>query len=297
MTLDRSALAATDLKAKTATPTWSIRRIDPVAITLSLLTIVAAIAFAFPLYWTLVTTVTPEIEVVAGFSLWPKTFTLESYVYVLTNSKIVTWYVNSIVTSLAVTAITIVSGILTGYAISQVKFPGRGILFGIILASFMVPISALIVNHFLLVVRLGILDTWAGIIVPQLIHPVVIIVYKQFFDAVPREYREAAVVDGANHFDLLFKVYLPMNWSVTAALALLTFIGAWNNFLWPFLAQNSQDMMNVTVGITQVRDSFGIQYARRLAAAVIASLPMVLFYLVFQRQVTKAIILSGGVKG
>ena len=143
----------------------------------------------------------------------------------------------------------------------------------------------------------GLLNTWLGVILPQLIVPVIVIVYKQFFDSIARDYREAAVMDGANEFQMLFRIFLPMNWGVTTALAIITFIGAWNAFLWPFLAQSSEQNMNVTVGITQVHDAFGVQYARELAGAVPAGLPVALAYLIFQRRVTQAIMLSAGIKG
>ena len=107
----------------------------------------------------------------------------------------------------------------------------------------MVPIQALIVNHFVIMSNVKLLNTLPGIILPQLIAPVVIIVYKQFFDSVPRDFREAAVIDGASEFQLLFRIYLPMNWGVTTALAIITFIGAWNAFLWPFLVTTTEDMM------------------------------------------------------
>ncbi len=113
----------------------------------------------------------------------------------------------------------------------------------------------------------------------------------------PRDYREAAVIDGANDFQLLFRVFLPMNWGVTTALAIITFIMAWNHFLWPFLASKTQDMMTVTVGITEVQDAFGVYYARLLAGAVLAGLPVAVVYLIFQRRVTQAITLSAGLKG
>jgi multiple sugar transport system permease protein len=271
---------------------------DVGALILTVLTVIAAVIFAFPLYWAMVTTLKPETEVVApGLGLWPKVFTLDAYVHVLTRTKINIWYLNSLVTSGAVTLLVIASGAAAGYALSQLEFPGRRVLYWMILASFMVPIPALIINHFVLMSQFKLLNSWAGIILPQLIHPVVILVYKQFFDSVPRDFREAAVIDGANHFHVLFRIYLPMNWGVTTALALITFIGAWNNFLWPFLAQTSENMMNVSVGITQVTDAFGVQYARELASAVLAGAPMAILYLIFQRRVTQAIMLSAGIKG
>ena len=125
----------------------------------------------------------------------------------------------------------------------------------------------------------------------------IVIVYKQFFDQVPRDFREAAVMDSASEFAILFRVYLPMNWGVTTALAIVSFIWAWNAFLWPFLAVTRTEMMTVTVGITQVKDAFGVYYARLLAGAVLAGLPVALAYLIFQRRVTQAITLSAGIKG
>jgi multiple sugar transport system permease protein len=166
-----------------------------------------------------------------------------------------------------------------------------------IVASFMVPIQALIVNHFVLMSQLKLINSWAGIVLPQLIAPVVLIVYKQFFDSVPKDFREAAQIDGANHFQLLFSIYLPTNWGVTSALALITFIGSWNAFLWPFLVASNETMMTVAVGITQVKDAHDVKYARELAGAVMAGMPMAIIYLIFQRRVTQAITLSAGIKG
>ncbi len=161
----------------------------------------------------------------------------------------------------------------------------------------MVPTQTLIINHFELIAGLGLLNTWAGIILPQLIHPVVIIVYKQFFDGVPKDFREAAVMDNASEWRILTRIYIPMNWGVTTALSIVTFIWTWNAFLWPFLAVTKTEMMTIAVGITQVNDAFGVYYARQLSAAVLAGLPVALAYLIFQRRVTQAITLSAGIKG
>ena len=275
-----------------------IRHLDVGGKLLTLFSVFCAIIWAFPLYWATVTTLKPEQEVVRPYiELWPDTLTFDAYIHVLTNTKIGIWYVNSLATAAAVTFIVIVTGVMAGYALSQLRFPGRGVLWWMILASFMVPIPALIVNHFILMADVSLLNSWLGIIIPQLIHPVVVIVYKQFFDSVPFEYREAAVIDGASHFQLLFRIFVPMNWGVTTALSVITFIGAWNAFLWPFLAVTSEDMMTITVGITQVNDAFGVFYARDLASAVMAGLPVAIIYLIFQRRVTQAITLSAGIKG
>jgi multiple sugar transport system permease protein len=249
-----------------------IRNLDLVGLLVTLATLIAAALFAFPLYWALVTTFKPEYEVVRpGVELWPEHFTFDNYLHVLFDTKIGYWYLNSLITSGAVTIIVVAMAAAAGYAISQLDFPGRRLFWWMILASFMVPIPALIVYHFILMSQFHLINTLAGVVGPQLIAPVTVIIYKQFFDSVPKDFREAAVIDGANEFQVLLRVYLPMNWGVTTALAIITFIAAWNLFLWPFLAVTTEDKMNITVGITQVNDAFGVQYARLLATAMLAA--------------------------
>jgi multiple sugar transport system permease protein len=276
----------------------SVRRVNFWGGLITVVTVLIAVIWAFPLYWGVISSLKPEDEVVRPYiELWPENLTFQHYVHALTATQIGNWYVNSVAVAVGVTVITILSSLLCGYALSQLRFPGRSLLWWLILASFMVPLQALIINHFVLVAQLGLLNTWAGIMLPQLIHPVIIIVYKQFFDQVPRDFREAAVMDNAGELAILFKVYLPMNWGVTTALSIVCFIWTWNAFLWPFLSVTKTEMMTITVGITQVNDAFGVYYARQLAAAVLAGLPVALAYLLFQRKVTEAITLSAGIKG
>ena len=265
---------------------------------ITVLTVFIAVIWAFPLYWGVISSLKPEDEVIRPYiEFWPDTLTFEHYYFALTQTMIGRWYFNSLVSAIGVTIITISMSILCGYALSQLQFPGRKALYWLILASFMVPTQTLIINHFVLIANMGLLNTWAGIILPQLIHPVIIIVYKQFFDSVPKDFREAAVMDNASEFSILFKIFVPMNWGVTTALSIIVFIWTWNAFLWPFLAVTKTEMMTVTVGITQVNDSFGVFYAKQLAAAVLAGFPVALAYLIFQRRVTQAITLSAGIKG
>lgn len=251
----------------------------------------------FPLYWAFVTSIRAEENVVGNATLWPNDFDLHAYANALFDTKLMVWYVNSIGTAVIATVVVLLFSVMCAYALSQIRFPGRGLLYGLVLASFMVPTQALVVTQFILMKNLDLINTWAGIILPQLVVPVVIIVYKQFFDAVPKEMREAVVLDGGGEFTILFKVYLPLNWGITTALAIVTFIGVWNNFFWPFLVVTSEDMMTVPVGITQVHDTFGLHFAKLMAVAMLAALPVIAAYLIFQRRVTDAIMISSGVKG
>lgn len=275
-----------------------IRRLNSAGLAITLVTVLGALLWSFPLYWAIVTSLKPEQDIVRpGLDLVPNRWTFEAYTFALFNTQIGLWYLNSIITSVAVTVLTVVTSAGVGYAISQLDFPGRRLLWWMVLASFMVPIPALIVNHFVLMAQFDLVNTLTAVVLPQLLHPVVVMIYKQFFDGVPRDFREAAVMDGATELQLLFRLYLPMNWGITTALAIVTFIGAWNSFLWPFLAITTEEKFNITVGITQVNDAFGVQYARELASAILAALPVAVVYLLFQRKVTQAIMLTAGIKG
>jgi multiple sugar transport system permease protein len=264
---------------------------------LLILTLAIAGTWVFPLYWAAITSMKPEQEVVSQTTFIPEVFDFSAYYFAMFETNLATWYVNSLVTSVAVTVVVILISVMCAYALSQIVFTGRKMLYGVILASFMVPSQALVISQFILMHHFGLINTWAGIVLPQLIIPVVVIVYKQFFDSVPKELREAAKLDGCGEFQILFRLYLPLNWGITTALAIITYIMAWNAFFWPFLVTNSENMMTVTVGITQVGDAFGVKYARDMAVAILAAMPVALAYLLFQKRVTQALMLSSGIKG
>ena len=264
-----------------------VRRLDVVGAALSLLTVALAIVWAFPLVWSIATTVVPREPGASVLDM------LAIYAQVLTTTRIGNWYLNSLITSGGVTVLVLAISSACGYAISQLDFTGRKLLWAIILASFMIPVQALIINHFFLMNQWHLVNTWLGVILPQLIAPVAVIVYKQFFDSIPKEFREAAKIDGAPEWEIFLRVFLPLNWGITAALAIIIFIGAWNAFLWPFLAVTKPELMNVTVGATQL-GSWGID---GLAAALLTGLPIAIVYLLFQRKVSEAMMLSAGIKG
>lgn len=290
--------STTEATVTAATPRRNKGFVDLGGVLLTILTVIVAGVWFFPLLWALLTSLKTDQEAIAsGINIFPMAPTLNNYLYVVQHSNLPIWYLNSTITSVGITFLVVFMAACCGYAISQLRFPGRTLLWWTILASFMIPGTALIVNHFIIIAGVKLLNTHLGIILPLLIAPVTVIVYKQFFDGIPRDFREAAVMDGATEFQLFFRIYLPMNWGITTALAIITFIGAWNNFLWPFLAVQDETMMTVTVGITQVQDTFGVAYARVIAGAVMAGLPVAIAYLLFQRRVTQAITLSAGIKG
>lgn len=275
-----------------------MKKITIPSLLLTLLSIIFALIFIFPLYWALVTSLKTEVEVIGqDWTIFPKIFTLASYIDVLTKSQIFNWYLNSIITSFGITFLVILICMPCGYALSQLNFPGRNVLFISVLASIMVPGTALVIALFIMIAEFNMINSWAGIILPQVLSPVCVIVYKQFFDQVPKELRDASIIDGASEIQILLKIYLPLNLGITTALALVTFIAAWNNFFWPFIMTTKQEMFTVPVAITSVDDAFGIFYAREMAVAMLAAGPIALLYIIFQKKVTKAIMMTSGIKG
>ena len=264
----------------------------------TLFTLFMAALWLFPLYWAVVTSLKRETDVLVNPPSWlPIPISFEGYVGALRQSGLLRWYWNSLFTSVMITFLVVFLCLLCAYAISQLSFPGKNLLYWTLLAGFMIPGQALTVPQFILMNDFNAINTYAGIILPQLIAPITIIIYKRFFDAVPGELRDAAVIDGANEARILFSIYLPINLGITYALAITTFIAAWNAFFWPFIITTSESMMTIPVGITQVSDAFGVQYARTMAVAVLAGLPVVVAYLAFQNRITEGIMATAGLKG
>jgi multiple sugar transport system permease protein len=260
--------------------------------------IALAALWAFPLLWALSTSLRPELETVsANFHWLPQDWTLDAYRKTLGAGNVVRWLFNSFFVALLVTVVTMTLSLMAAYAFSQLRFRGRGIVFGIAMLGFLLPFEALLVPLFRTMHQLGLINSYAGIVLPQVVSPVVIYVFKQFFDAIPADFREAAVMDGAGPMRVLWSVYLPISGNIVWAMAIVTFIAAWNNFLWPFIIVTSNDMMTIPLGLTQTYDAFGVRYAQLMAAALLGALPVALAYVLFQRRVTQGFLAASGLKG
>jgi multiple sugar transport system permease protein len=260
--------------------------------------LVLAALWAAPLLWALSTALRPELETVSADFHWlPQTWTLDAFAKTLGAGNLVRWLLNSALVASAVTAITMAISLLAAYAFSQLRFRGKGILFALAMLAFLLPFEALLVPLFRTMNGLGLINSYAGIVLPQVVSPVVIYVFKQFFDGIPADFREAATMDGAGPLRVLWSVYLPLSGNIVWAMAIVSFIAAWNNFLWPFIIVTSNDMMTIPLGLTQTYDAFGVRYAQLMAAALLGALPVALAYVVFQKKVTQGFLAASGLKG
>lgn len=291
-----SSLPHTPAGALTARPRrFRLEQLPGALITL--LTLLLAGAWVFPLYWAFVTSIKPENETIANPpTLVPQSVDFSAYSYIFQNSPIVRWYLNSIVSSLTITVLVLLLCMMCAYALSQIDFRGKRWLFWLILAGFMIPFQASLIPLFIFVNKLGMVNSYSGLILPQLAAPLAVVVYKQFFDQIPAELADAARIDGASEFRVLFSIFLPLNIGITLSLGIITFIAAWNNFLWPFIVMNDTEKLTIPVGITQVQSAYGVAYAKTMATAVTAAVPTILAYLIFQRRVTEGVMATAGLK-
>ncbi|GAA4010799.1 ABC transporter permease subunit [Deinococcus rubellus] len=261
------------------------------------LTLLLAVVWVFPMYWAVITSVKPDDEtIVAPPTLWPQHFDFSSYSYIFQNSPIVRWYINSVLTALLITFLVLLLSMLCAYALSQINFRGRTWLYWLVLAGFMIPFQASLIPLFIFINKLGLVNSYTGLVVPQLAAPIAVVIYKQFFDQVPFELGDAARIDGASEWRVLFGIFLPLNWGITVSLGIVTFIAAWNNFLWPFIVMNDTAKLTIPVGITQIQSAYGVAYAKTMATAVTAAVPTVVAYLIFQRRVTEGVMATAGLK-
>ena len=263
----------------------------------TLLTVIMALAWIFPIYWTASTALksdTDTIVVPPKLIPWPLDF--EAFAYVIQNSPIFRWYLNTVIVSVSVTSVSILFSLMCAYALSRLEFKWKRVLYGSLLVGFMLPFGALAVPLFMQMNSMNLVNSYLGLILPQIAAPLSVIVFKQFFDDVPRDFRDAALIDGASDIRILFGIYLPMNWSITWAMSIITFIGTWNNFLWPLIITNSTEMLTMPVGMTQVQSAWGVAFARTSAIAVLASIPTAAAYLIFQKRVTQGVMAAAGLK-
>jgi multiple sugar transport system permease protein len=257
-----------------------------------------ALLWCAPLLWALSTALRPEQETVsAGLQWLPHTWTLDAFARVLNAGNVPLWLFNSALVAVLVTALTMAVTVPAAYVFSQMHFRGRQLLFVMSMMAFMVPFEALVVPLFRMMNQLGLVDSYAGVILPQLVSPMAIFVFKQSFDAIPGDFRDAALIDGASHWQVLRNVYLPISGNIVWAMAIVVFIGAWNNFLWPFIIISSPDRMTIPLGLTQIQDAFGIRYAQSMAAALLGGMPAALAYVLFQGRVSRGMLAATGLKG
>lgn len=264
------------------------------AVRLVLAIIVSAIVF-FPLYWMLVIAFSPRGEVFqpGGVRLWPSTFSVENFESVFARFPVAEWFVNSVVIGLFVTVLTVAVNLLAGYAFARIPFAGRNILFLLALSTMMIPVQAIMVAQFRLVVDLQIYGTYWSVILPGAAAAFGIFLARQFFLAIPQELIEAAQIDGAGPVRTFVRIVLPLSKPLIAVLTLLTLLGSWNDFAWPLIALKDNALFTLPIGLLFLKGQSTPDYSASMALALVSVLPMVILFLAFQRYFIQGFARSG----
>lgn len=257
--------------------------------------IIVAIGWLLPFAWAIVTSLKSETDAGTTPVSWlaPNGYTFAAYAKLFSEGNLLTWTMNSLLTTAVITIVTVVTSALAGYAFSRIRFGGRKWVFGLVIASIVIPPQVLIIPLFYEMLAFGMVDTYWGIILPQVIAPPMVYILKKFFDQIPIELEEAARVDGASRLRIFVSVVVPLSRPILAAVSIFVFIAAWNNFLWPFIVTNNSLLMTLPVGLQTVKSAFGVQYAENMAMAILAALPLIIVFLIFQRQIIKGIATTG----
>jgi multiple sugar transport system permease protein len=261
----------------------------------AVLTLAAAL-WLFPVLWMYGTSFKPEKEILLSTALIPRPATLVHYVKVLTEASLPRWFFNSVLTSGITTTLVIIVDAMAGYAFARIKFPGRDLIFIIVVATLMVPQQVLLVPLYVQLVRFGLINSYAGLAFPRVGLALGVFLMRQFFQGLPKELEEAAYLDGAGRWTLFTRIAVPLAKPAFSALTIFTFLGSWNDFLWPMVAVTRENMYTLTVGLANFAGSQQQEYGAWMAAACLASTPVLIVFLLLQKQFVKGITLTG-IKG
>ncbi|HVX46821.1 MAG TPA: carbohydrate ABC transporter permease [Mycobacteriales bacterium] len=231
----------------------------------------------------------------ARISFSVKTWTLQNYSTLAHNDVFMRWIGNSLLVAALVTLLTVVVDMLAAFAFAKINFPGRGILFALMLATLMVPFSATLVPVYLIASHLHMVNHYTGLVIPTVAGPFGVYLLRQFIRDIPDSLIEAARIDGASYLRVFAMIVLPLCRQPMAVLSIFTFVATWNSFLWPLLMAQSEDMMTLPVGIATTNTQFSQNVNGINAATVLSLLPMAILFAAFQRYFVRGV-LAGAVK-
>ncbi|GIW05739.1 MAG: ABC transporter permease [Dehalococcoidia bacterium] len=245
-----------------------------------------------PIYWMFLSSLRPENEIYSTNPL-PSSISLENYIFVWQSIPIGNMLANTFLMAALITIGQLMICLLAGYALARWEFRGSRLFFFLFLGTWLIPFQVIMIPNYVLLSRLGWLNTLQGLVVPQLATAFGIILLRQHMKAFPRELLDAARIDGAGSWRVLWSIVVPNLRAPLAALAILYFIGGWNEYFWPLLVSNKPEQTVVQVGLQMFLTQEGNQWGALMAAAALASLPVFVLYVILQRQVVEAFLRSG----
>ena len=225
--------------------------------------------------------------------LLPDEWTLSNYQRVWDDLPFAQWLFNSVIITLIQTLSNVFFAALAGFAFARLDFPGKNILFSLLLASLMIPGIILLVPKFIILNEFHLINTYGGLILPGLVSVVNIFLMKQFFETIPKDLEEAALIDGCSYFRIFWQIFLPVSKPALAAVAIYTFQGSWNEFMWPVIVTTTREMFTLPVGMAFLKNEFSVQWPLLMAGTILISLPTIAIFLIFQRYFVQGVASAG----
>ncbi|WP_448593945.1 carbohydrate ABC transporter permease [Thermoflexus hugenholtzii] len=253
-----------------------------------------SVVMLLPLAWMTSSAFKPLHEVMRIPPTWiPEEPTLENFRAVFAQFPFGRYFLNSLITSSLVTLSVLITSAMAGYALARFQFPGRDVLFIMILASLMIPFQTRMIPIYQLAITLHLQDTLLGVMFPWLVDAFGIFLMRQFMLTIPSDLIDAARIDGASEWRIFWAIMLPLVRPALAALAIFTFLGAWEEFLWPLIITSSDASRTIPVGLQFFSEQYGTNIHWQMAGALIAALPMLVVFFLLQRQIIEGIALTG----
>ena len=268
-----------------------------VSLLINCILLAGAIFMVIPFAWMLSTSLKPLTEVFTYNIQWlPSNPTFDGYRQVWKQLPFARMYFNSAFVAATITAVQLATCTLAAYAFARLRFPGRDVLFLGYVATMMIPAQVTMIPSFLLIRKLGIMDSYFALILPFLAHPFGTFLLRQFMLTLPVSLEDAALLDGCTRFQILRKIVVPLSRPALSTMGLFTFLFSWNDFMWPLIVTNRQTMRTLQVGLALLRTEQGTQWPMLMAATVLAILPLLVGFLFAQKQFIEGITLTG-IKG
>ena len=228
--------------------------------------------------------------------LIPEQFVWDNYTYILNELPFSLWFFNTILVALLVTVGTVLIDALAAYAFAKKQFWGRDFLFGLMLATIMIPGALLLIPAFLITNWLGLLNSYGGLIIPGLANVLGVFLLRQFMQTIPEELEHAARIDGCSDFGVFWRIILPLSAPALATLSIVVFTSQWNNLVWPLVVLNDKDLYTLPLGLALLRSEFQVNYGITSASAFLSVVPLLIVFLFLQRYFLEGLTV-GAVKG
>ena len=258
--------------------------------------VILATIFVTPILWMYLTAFRSQSDSRrVPLSLIPDEITLRTFNFIFGESQtpVLIWAVNSFIAAALHALLVLVVSSMAAYALARMEFKGRGVIFGVIVGTLFVPHFIFLMPNYLIMDRLGWLDTLLALIVPGAAGAFGVFFLRQFFVGIPRELEESALIDGANTWTILTKIILPLSRPALVTLAVIAFLANWNDFLWPVFVLFSPERLTLPPGLSSLQGAFATDYPVIMAGATIASVPVLILYIVLQRYIIEGVATSG----